>query len=396
MPLAELTKTRESGRKQPYRALKLLWLNLSILIVGAIFLELFAFTCYLVRNSLWGPPDPAVEFIKKLPVDAYADRSWLVTVARQTPELTVRWNPYTYWRRKPFSGTYVTVDRNGIRRTWNTPNTNPINIYMFGGSTLFGVGARDDYTIPSYLSKMLAQVFAERVHVTNYGQNGYVNTQEMVDLFRELQAGNRPDVVIFYDGYNDAFSALQQHVAGLPQNEFNRSAEFNILNPGRAHDFYLEVLKRSNVYKLMRGLRNRVVEEKPVPPLSPEQETQLVSDVMRIYLTNTTMIESIGKTMGFTAMFYWQPSVYSRSKATLYEQSWTQESEHRFFTETYAAAKHSSLAAKPSFHDISDVFDGYEGTLYVDYAHTTERGNEIVARRIYQDVAPLLKERIGP
>ena len=396
MPLAELTKARGSGRTQPYRALKLLWRNLSILIWGAIFLELFAFTCYFVRKSLWDRADPAVEFVKKLPGDAYADRSWLVTVARETPELTVRWNPYSYWRRKPFSGTYVNVDRNGIRRTWNTSTTDPIKVYMFGGSTLFGVGARDDYTIPSCLSKMLAQVFGERVQVANYGQNGYVNTQEMVDLLRELQAGNRPDVIIFYDGYNDTFSALQQLVAGLPQNEFNRAAEFNILNPGRAHDLYLEVLKRSNVYKLMRGLRNRVVGEKPVPPLSPERETQLVGDVIRIYLTNTTMIESVAKTMGFTAVFYWQPSVYSRSTANLYEQSWIQEAEHRFFTETYSAVKHSPLAAKPSFHDISDVFEGYEGTLYVDSAHTTERGNEIVARRIYQDVAPLLKERIGP
>ena len=395
MSLAVLTKTRGSGLKHAYRALKLIWLNLSILIFGAIFLELFAFTYYLVRKSLWDPADPTAEEVKKLPGDSYADRSWLVPALHETFEPRMQWTPYTYYHREPFSGTYVTVDRNGIRRTWNTPTTDPIKIYMFGGSTMWGTGARDDYTIPSCLSKMLAETFPARVQVTNYGETGYVNTQEMVDLFRELQAGNRPDVVIFYDGYNDAFSALQQHVAGLTQNEFNRSAEFNILNPSRAHDLYLEVLKRSNIYNLMRGLRKHVVGEKPVPPLSPEQETQLVSDVMRVYLANTTLIESIGKTMGFTTMFYWQPSVYSRSKATLYEQSWMQESEHRFFTETVAAAKHSSLAAKPSFHDISDVFDGYEGTLYVDYAHTTERGNEIIARRMYQDVAPLLKERIG-
>ena|ERR1700730_12940335 len=396
MPLAELTKTGPLGRTQLYGALKLLVVNLSILIWGAIFLELFAFSCQLVHESLWDTAEHE-EIVKKEPADAYADRSWRIAAARQpTPELTVGWNPYTYWRRTPVSGMYLNVDRNGIRRTWNPPAANPIKIYMFGGSTLFGQGARDDYTIPSCLSRMLTQVFAQRVHVTNYGQNGYVNTQEMVDLFRELQAGNRPDAVIFYDGYNDVFSAWQQHVAGLPQNEFDRAAEFNILNPSRAHDFYLEVLKHSNLYRLMRGLRNRIVGEKPVPTLSPEQETQLVSDVIRVYLTNTTMIESLGKTMGFTTMFYWQPSVNSRTRVTPYEQSWINEAEHRFFTETYAATKHSSLGAKPSFHDISDVFDSDEGTFFNDYAHTTERGNEIIARRIYQDVVPLLKQRIRP
>src|SRR3954451_8179244 len=119
---------------------------------------------------------------------------------------------------------------------------------MFGGSTLCGIGARDHYTIPSFLSKMLTQAFPERIRVTNYGTTGFVNTQEMILLIRELQRGCRPQIVIFYDGYNDTFSAFQNRIAGIPLNEDNRVAEFNILQSSRTRDLFLAALKRSNIY----------------------------------------------------------------------------------------------------------------------------------------------------
>ena len=98
----------------------------------------------------------------------------------------MQWEPYTYYTRKPFSGSYLNIDAHGWRRTWNLPATQPVEIYMFGGSTTFGIGARDDYTIPSILSKMLAQVFPGQIQVTNYGRPGFVSTQEMILLLREL------------------------------------------------------------------------------------------------------------------------------------------------------------------------------------------------------------------
>ena len=72
---------------------------------------------------------------------------------------------------------------------------------MFGGSTMWGAGARDDYTIPSFLSKMLTQAFPGRIRVVNYGRSGFVSTQERILLFQALQHGCRPQIAIFYPGF---------------------------------------------------------------------------------------------------------------------------------------------------------------------------------------------------
>jgi hypothetical protein len=57
---------------------------------------------------------------------------------------------------------------------------------------------------------------------------GWVSTQSVIMLLRQLQHGNIPDVVVFYDGVNDTYAAYQQGFAGWPQNELNRVTEFNV------------------------------------------------------------------------------------------------------------------------------------------------------------------------
>ena len=73
---------------------------------------------------------------------------------------------------------------------------------MLGGSSLWGFGARDDQSIPSLVVHAMYER-GWRVELKNLAEIGYVSTQEFVALYRELQAGYRPDVVIFYDGVND-------------------------------------------------------------------------------------------------------------------------------------------------------------------------------------------------
>ena len=94
------------------------------------------------------------------------------------------------------------MNQNGLRATWNPPPRDgadappPVRVFTFGGSTMWGWGARDDYTIASYLSKLLYEK-GYRAEVTNYGQIAYVSTQETIALLRCVQRGDVPDIVLF-------------------------------------------------------------------------------------------------------------------------------------------------------------------------------------------------------
>ena len=89
---------------------------------------------------------------------------------------------------------------------------------MFGGSTTFGDGARDDYTVSSWLQKILDDT-PYCTEVTNFGQEGYVSSQELLLLLEQLRIKNTPDLVVFYDGINDSETAWLEGRAGVTWDE---------------------------------------------------------------------------------------------------------------------------------------------------------------------------------
>ena len=119
---------------------------------------------------------------------------------------SLRWHPFVYWRAGPFQGKYVQIDEHGLRRTTSQADrATALKVFLFGGSTMFGAGSRDEHTIASELASQLSAT-GQDVNVVNYGQNGYVSAQECLTLELACQAGQIPDVVIFYDGVNDVAS----------------------------------------------------------------------------------------------------------------------------------------------------------------------------------------------
>jgi len=104
--------------------------------------------------------------------DAFANSPWVNDYFHEDHQAAILdWHSYVYWRLRPFHGRYVNVDEYGIRRTWQSPDSaaaGSLNIFMLGGSTTWGNGARDDHTVPSELSRLLHQ-HGIKAHVTNFG-----------------------------------------------------------------------------------------------------------------------------------------------------------------------------------------------------------------------------------
>ncbi len=314
-----------------------------------------------------------------------------------------RWEPYVYWRRKPFTGKYININNEGIRYTWNGSEPhdgtaiNGMNIYMFGGSTLWGTGARDEFTVPSYLSKLLFQAGCN-VTVTNFGESGYVNTQEVIVLLRLLQEGSKPDIVVFYDGVNDAYSTYQSGAAGFPQNEGNREEDFNLTRDSkRAGDLSRIVLsnfvKRLSLYRLASSVVGRMQGLSAQRANAARDDDKLASDTEQVYAANMEIVEQLGQHWGFIPIFYWQPVIYSKDRLTPYEQGQATASKdiESVLRSAYGHVRSSAaLARRSDFHNLDDVLNGYDKPFYIDFAHLTEYGNKVVAERMFDDIVKVL------
>lgn len=375
-------------RKLLWRVLSIFrdfWLILGVTLAMVIGLELIARVLLDLRNN--SDNNQLIDLGGRSEI--YRDQPWATDYWREdnvTGAWFASWSPYVYWRRNPFHGKYINIDQNGIRYTWNRtpmPSSDQIKIVMFGGSTLWGMGARDEYTIPSLVSKKLSAKDVD-AWVTNMGEHGYVSTQEVIALMLELRKGNVPDLVVFYDGVNDTASSFQQGVAGIPQNEFNRRAEFNQLN------WRGGILERSSLYWYAKFLVQdvRVMIQPNQAPATPSGRTsvELANATLDIYVANMQIVESLARTFGFQVIFYWQPDLTTKKIPSPSEKREVLANEGTaFFQQVNQIMKQRALSRTHNdFHDLSDAFDDRSETLFIDIVHISESGNERIADLIVQ------------
>jgi hypothetical protein len=132
----------------------------------------------------------------------WAERYWYEMRLSRTQQ----YYPFVGWRRAPFKGETIEIDQNGIRLTpGGDCGATSFKVFTFGASAMWGTGSPTWGTISANLQKGLEKLRPGLVCVMNYAESAYVSTQDIIMLLLQLQSGNVPDVVLFYNpDYSDA------------------------------------------------------------------------------------------------------------------------------------------------------------------------------------------------
>jgi len=347
------------------------------------------------------------------PIEAYQGKPWAAEYFKRLYQVRMRWYPYVYWKGTPMTSRYLNIDPNGNRVTWNQPHQAgdgrpPLRIFMMGGSTTWGTGVRDDHTLPSLLAHRFAHDSGYDVEVTNLAQIGYVTTQELLLLYQLLRQGQRPDLVMFYDGINDCFTAYQNGIAGLTQSEFFRAEEFSVLGSswGRkklyrtAAQAALMSTGMADLVKMLEGKDNPNLAPHQIKPIIPymaapqdfEGPDAVERGVVDIYLFNVQFVRMLAQRYKFRSLFYWQPTVFSKNSLVPFERRLLigDPMRQEFFTGAYKQM--AAVAGANGIIDISGILNGRHQLDFIDPYHINESANEIVADRMVADAGPLLAE----
>jgi hypothetical protein len=230
----------------------------------------------------------------------------------------------------------------------------------------------------------------------------------MIALMLEVRKGNIPDVVVFYDGFNDTMSAYQMGEAGLPQNEFKRVREFNSSKLLNAIPFRKAFAEKLSSVRLAKALLYRAGFMKTAEASNPDQTMTLdgyteskaeplARGVVEAYRTNLETVKALSQHFGFQVLFYWQPLLYDKMPLTAYEED--NKKAHakfqKFFEKTYQAIRTSNVERSHAgmFHDLSRVFSDTRDPVFVDWCHMGEKGNALIADRMMIDILPLVQRK---
>jgi hypothetical protein len=201
------------------------------------------------------------------------------------------------FRNMDFNGTYMHMT-GSTRKTVPDVFANPeskdtIDIYFFGGSTMFGFNVMDNETIPSQFVALYKERFpkGKNIRVHNYGTPTYYSYQELMLLSDLIYNGHHPDIAVFLDGINDFWFATAAYY---------RQSYFSYV----FRQVFDKGLPSNGNFQLVDTADNMFMDPKNIP--LDQYNSKLVAN----YFENIENVRMMCDMAGIKSHFFLQPSPF--------------------------------------------------------------------------------------
>ena len=271
-------------------------------------------------------------------------------------------------------------------------------IWFFGGSTMRASNGPMETTIPSLVAKTLNEENKPfQFDCINFGINAFNSLLEVKLLEKEyIEATERPDLVVFYDGANDAnYFAVQKNryahagrerVKGVIESSYKNGV--GILKPLVAA--YYTSFTRELLEKLCYAVR-------PVDPNSPELAAFVDLTVKRYDFVDHLCASFGARFVLFLQPIYWTetcrnvtPEVDDRENRTILGRKMFPHIRDNFMT-VYGALERA-LSGKPYCVRLRNALCGRNVSAFTaDGVHNTVSGRQAIARALL----PALRARLS-
>jgi len=355
---------------------------------------------------------------------ALRDIPWAAEALAEQRDIPAVADPFLGFRFSNKASTYTNIV-DGVRTSYQSqaPGKKP-SVWFFGASALFGDGQRDDHTIPSEFAR-LAEADGIPVEVRNYGRPGIAMWQEL-ELFQQLVAsGQKPDLVVFYDGFNDLAWQMNLQLSADPTNVYDGSrdqatnAGANGLDGatqssgdassssgsgttwGDVVDAYWEQSASHHLYDalhdLIAGSDEPEVEfakgvDQTLPAQTPAQITEAARNAISIQSRAATLATAVAGSVGADADFFWQPHVFTKKLLPDEEKYRTLAAYEPARWDPATQQAREFLRSTP-FVDLGDALDGATTPVLWDFVHTNEEGARLAAAAVYSHLVPQLQAK---
>lgn len=339
-------------------------------------------------------------------------------------------SPYRGHRLKP-SGEYAGPGHSpdGFRRDEAVSMIkleNTMRIFLMGGSTVYGIGAggafpsapplTNDEGIDRQLEIILNAGLKKRgqetrIEVINAGLVGYHTFQHLIYINESL-VHYKPDFFIFLDGHNDFYQASEGYNHWLAYPYYSVTVSDLINQPTVLYGSYLlfkALPQQSSFVTLVHRMlhkkvqiavdkmaQNRGHRGKTIPPEKLKERYSIYAE--NTYLRAYRQIRTVAEQIGAGMMIFIQPEVVLESPDNLSPvdanirniaaSNWNGYA--ATMARIHALIMPAILNAGFESYDLGTIGDKADTKeqLYIDYAHLTPRGAQVVAKKMAKKLWP--------
>jgi lysophospholipase L1-like esterase len=359
----------------------------AILLLAAVLFD-------LVSPLLWG--EGFSGDLARIPY--YADKAWTAQFVADQEAIgssTVAYAPFTVWQRPGYRSSTVNVDDAG-RRVVPAASTDPaaLRVFFFGGSAMWGTSSPDWATIPNQVVELSKDRSPRPIHAVNYGESAWVSTQSVIALEQSLRRGERPEIVVFYEGANDLLLGMTNASAYEHLEYLRIETLFN--SQGRGRDTATvrwpkpSLLARALLPNTFFRMDRRNQYSRVPYDWTDEELGRLADQVVSVYRTNQDLVRALATRYGFEVRFYWQPHLSYDKKPVCEAEKAMDNPQARWprMFRRFIRQVEPRLAEIRSddFRDLSRVFADRTEQIFTDPVHVTPDGNRLVATAMVEDL----------
>jgi hypothetical protein len=327
----------------------------------------------------------------------YKDKPWATELYNDEVKfgnLPTVWDRYDEWKRPPITSSYINTDSDGRRNTWNprvATGTKLAQIWFLGGSSTFGAGARDSYTIPSDFSKIV-NANGAAYQVSNYGTYAYVFPQSVIQFVKLLEAGQRPDYVVFYGGSAEVDAAYDAGDGGALSMEslWKSRIQPSVLDQAKVvskellRDYCLTCRLAVN---FARSIDSGALRVSTIVGMTynAAQLDALAQSIVDNYIGTLNFVDHLAAAYHFKYMAIWEPSPFGdrlvgdEQKLTAADWRLSDKNNAYLYTKTVALLNKKVPA---HFWDLSGLLKSRTTMMFLDDVHISEEGDQIVATKL--------------
>lgn len=294
------------------------------------------------------------------------------------------YRPYTQIGDPPFESPSLNVLRDDFgfeyRKGAGLENNDaPVRIFLFGGSTTFGVHLADEWTLGAKLQDALG----DRVQVRNYSVRGFSWYQSHILFQRLVHAGNIPTYALFIDG---ASIQANDWSKNLPTSTWKAARLWEEAQQGVRHTNLPEFIPLFKVLNILS--HNRVekkmswVMEKRYAYLKPNPDsTNDVKQTRASYLETLHQREAVAAAFDVKPLFIWQPNPAYECE----EHSEAPEKYSKLIPELYKSMR---WVKEKHFLNLSQLCktSKEEAPLFVDNLHYSPAFTTVIANAIADEI----------
>lgn len=270
----------------------------------------------------------------------------------------------------------ININSDGFRGT--ELRNSDYRIFVIGGSTAFGVGTTSDHTtIPGYLQSEISDNFGEYdIEVINAGiPTAYSFTEK--NMVKDKLLNYDPDLLIIYDGWNDLDRNYDHYY----------SVQISLIGQISMAIHDSDIVTLIVISKWISNYNYYSMDILPFNSNNIEQKSLLWK--------NTWMeICDLQEKYGFKTILVLQPILGTKKILSAEEQNYFTRYDSEKMSQHYQEYANKLNSTCMMTFDLRDGFDSNSETIFYDAGHVGDKGNQIIAKKIYDLISPIVQSDI--